>query len=162
MDIRQATQDDVDGIVAIWNDLITNTDVTFTTDLKTRDQISAVLLDKADLGRPFFVAEDEGQIIGFATYGNFRNGSGYAHSMEHSIMLVPAAQGKGAGKQMMQILEDHAKRSGVHTFVGGINSNNKQSIKFHEAIGYQTVGDIKQAGFKFGCWHDLVLMQKLL
>ncbi len=162
MEIRPATQNDVDGIVVIWNDLITHTDVTFTTSLKTHEHIREILLDKANLGRPFFVAEDNGQIIGFATYGDFRNGPGYARSMEHSIMLIPAAQGKGAGKQMMQVLEDHAKQDGIHTFIGGISGNNTQSIKFHEAIGYKTVGDIKQAGFKFGRWHDLVLMQKLL
>lgn len=162
VDIRPATQSDVSGIVGIWNDLIVNTDVTFTTSLKTTDQINALLLDKANLKHPFFVAEDITQIIGFATYGVFRNGPGYAHAMEHSIMLVPMAQGKGAGKKMMSILEAHAKQNGIHTFIGGINSKNTQSIKFHETIGYEVVGDIKQAGFKFGHWHDLVLMQKLL
>ena len=162
LDIRPATQDDVKDITSIWNDLIQNTDVTFTTALKTEESISALLLDKTSLKHPFFIAEDNAKIIGFATYGVFRNGPGYARTMEHSIMLIPDAQGKGAGRTMMNLLENHAKQNEIHSFIGGISSTNTQSIRFHETLGYAIVGDIKEVGFKFGRWHDLILMQKHL
>ena len=121
-----------------------------------------LILERTQKNFGFYVAEAPDRIAGFATYGPFRNGPGYAKTMEHSIFLNPDERGKGTGKALLKTLEDHGRAAGVHCFIAGLSAENINAISFHTAIGYDKVANIKQAGFKFGRWHDLVLMQKLL
>ncbi|SLN51551.1 N-acyltransferase YncA [Roseovarius albus] len=162
MILRAAEPRDAGEISKIWNVYIRDTSVTFTTTWKTPDTISTVLKDKAQAKLPFFVAEDEGKVLGFVTYGPFRTGPGYVHTMEHSIMLSDAAKGRGTGRALMQAIEEEACRKNVHTLVAGISAENPNAIAFHQAIGFKKVGHVAQAGRKFGRWMDLILLQKML
>ena len=159
MIIRPATTDDAAHIVAIWNPLIETTATTFTTQLKDIAGIQASITERAGA---FWVAVVEGDIVGFATYFQFRGGPGYARTMEHSINLAPAARGHGAGRGLMQALENHAKSAGVHSLWAGINAENESGIAFHAAIGFTKSGHLPEVGFKWGQRLDLVLMQKTL
>ncbi|MFA5538894.1 MAG: N-acetyltransferase family protein, partial [Gemmobacter sp.] len=114
------------------------------------------------LGQPFLVAEEGSTVLGFATYGQFRAGPGYARSMEHSINLAPKARGRGLGAALMRALEDHARAAGVRILVGGITATNAASLALHARLGYAEVGRLPDAGWKFGRYHELVFMQKVL
>jgi phosphinothricin acetyltransferase len=159
--IRPVTPVDHAAILAIWNPLIRDTTVTFSSEEKTPEALSRMIAERRAAGREFFVAEDGG-VAGFATYAQFRAGNGYAHAMEHTIILAADAGGRGIGRALMTHLEDHARAGGAHTLFAGVSGENAPGIAFHERIGFRTVARIPEAGRKFGRWLDLVLMMKFL
>lgn len=161
--IRPAEARDAPGIAAIWNPIIRDTLVTFNPVEKSEGEIAQTIASRTALAQPFLVAEDEnGAIAGFATYFQFRAGMGYARSMEHTILLAPTAWGRGLGRNLMAALEDHGRAAGVSCLIGGVSGSNPAGIHFHAALGFVEVGRLPRTGFKFGRFHDLVLMQKLL
>jgi phosphinothricin acetyltransferase len=160
--IRPATPTDLPDVLAFWNPMIRDTTVTFSSEEKTLESLSAMIAARRAAGQEFFVAEDAGRVLGFVTYGQFRSGNGYVHAMEHTIILAPEARGMGLGRTLMATLEDHARAGGCHIMVGGVSAENAAGVAFHAAVGYPEVGRVRQAGRKFDRWIDLVLMQKLL
>jgi len=159
MIIRPAGPGDIAAILAIWNPLIRETSVTFTT-LEKAPQ--ALAEDIAARGAAFLVMEEADAVLGFATYGAFRSGPGYARTAEHTVILAPTAQGRGVGRALMARLEDVARAQGIHALVAGVSGENADAIAFHTAIGFQHVAHMPEVGRKFGRWIDLVLLQKLL
>lgn len=160
--IRQARRADVPQIAQLWNAIIRETVITFNPQEKSDADVWRTILSRARQGHPFLVAVQDGAVLGFATYAQFRAGLGYARSMEHSINLAPAARGLGLGRRLMAAIEDHATARGMRAMVGAVTASNLASQQFHEALGYRVVGRMPQVGWKFGRFHDLVLMQKLL
>jgi phosphinothricin acetyltransferase len=156
--IRQARPEDAEAIAAIWNQIIRDTTATFT----TAEKDPTALADQIAKGTPWWVACVNNTVQGHATYGQFRSGPGYARSMEHSIHLSNSAQGIGLGRALMAALESHARAQNVHVMVAGISSENPAGQAFHAKLGYQHCGRVLQAGFKWGRWLDLILMQKIL
>lgn len=159
MILRAARAGDAAAICGIANAIIRDTVITFTTSEKAPD---AVAVDIAARGAAFQVAEQAGAVVGFATFGPFRSGPGYAHTREVSVNLAPAARGQGAGRALLLALEQVAILQGVHVLVAGISGENPAAAGFFAAIGYREVGRMPQTGFKAGRWLDLVLMQKIL
>lgn len=72
------------------------------------------------------------------------------------------ARGRGVGTRLMQRLIESAIEQEKHVLVGGIDAENQASVKFHEALGFEPAGVVKQAGFKFGRWLDLAFYQLIL
>jgi phosphinothricin acetyltransferase len=159
--IRPATAADCAAIAAIWNPIIRDTAITFTDLEKTGEGLAQMLAEKAAAGFPFLVADDGG-VLGFATYGSFRTGPGYARTAEHTILLGPQARRRGVGRALMAAIEDHARGRGIHSLWAGVSAENPVGRAFHAAIGYAEVAVLPQVGWKFGRWLDLVLMQKIL
>jgi phosphinothricin acetyltransferase len=159
MRIRPARPGDAEAIAAIWNAVIDDTAITFTTERKTEQGLAA---DIATRGAGFQVACDAGAVVGFATYFPFRAGPGYAHTKEHSIQLAPAARGRGTGRALMAALEAAARAQGVHSLWAGVSGENPDGVSFHAALGFAEIARLPQVGYKFGRWMDLVLMQKML
>ena len=156
--IRPATPDDAAAIAEIWNQIIRDTAATFT----TAEKAVTDLVQAMQTGQPFFVAEADQQIIGFATYFAFRGGPGYAHTKEHTIQLAPQARGKGVGRGLMDAVESHARDAGVHTIWAGVSGENPDGRAFHAALGYEEIATLPEVGRKFNRWMDLILMRKLL
>ena len=103
-----------------------------------------------------------GELLGFASYGTFRNYPAFKYSMEHSVYIHKDHRDCGYAGVLMQALQAHAEAQGVHIFVGAIDAQNAASIALHEKLGFKHSGTIAQAGFKFGRWLDLVFYQKTL
>lgn len=137
--------------------MIRETLATFTTVEKTQSDIAALIETRA-----FFIAERSGQLAGFATYGPFRTGPGYAATAEHSVIVAAPFHGTGVGRALMTAVEAHAVTDKIHTLVGAVSSANPGAIAFHEALGYRVAGRLTDAGRKADQWLDLVLMQKIL
>lgn len=161
--IRAATPADCAAIAAIWNPVIRDSLITFTTAEKTAAGLAALIADKAAAGHGVLVAADPtGGIAGFATYGQFRAGPGYAATMEHTIILAPAARRHGIGRALLRATEDHARAGGAHSLFAGVSGGNPAGRDFHTAMGYALVATLPRVGHKFGRWLDLWLMQKFL
>ncbi|GAB4268991.1 MAG: GNAT family N-acetyltransferase [Pararhodobacter sp.] len=160
--IRKATPEDAPGIARIWNPIIRDTAITFTSDEKTDADLEAMIAARHGAATAFLIAETAGTVLGFATYGPFRAGPGYARSVEHTVLLAPGARGRGLGRALMTALMDQARAQGLHLMIGGISGSNAAGLAFHEALGFTEAGRVREAGWKFGTYHDLVLMQKLL
>lgn len=158
--IRDAHPGDAAAIGAIWNPIIRDTTITFWPAERSDQEIRDYIATRISAGHGFFVWEAEGRIAGFASYGQFRSGGGYAHSMEHSIALAPELHGSGVASALLAHLETHAASRGARLMIGGITASNLRSIAFHRRHGYADWGRIPAAGRKFGQWHDLVFMGK--
>lgn len=152
--IRHATKHDAEWIAAIWNAVIADTLVTFTTEPKTIEAVSK----KISTG-PVFVLPDQ---AGFATYGPFRDGPGYAATMEHSVYLAPHACGQGLGPVLMDHLTSYAAKSGHRVMIAAISSANPGAVRFHARLGFEKTAHMPEVGYKAGQWLDLILMQKTL
>ena len=152
--IRRARASDAAAIAGIWNPIIRDTTITFNSREKSALEIEALIQ-----AHPVWITDAQD---GFALYAPFRSGPGYARTMEHSIHLHPDARGRGIGRSLMAVLEPHAKAAGHHSLIAGIGCENTTAIAFHTRLGFDQVGHIPQAGWKFQRWHDLVLMQKFL
>lgn len=161
MTIRPARPADLPALLGVWNPVIRETTITFSPIEHDAESLGALIAGRLAAGRPFLVAETEEGIAGFASYDQFRKGPGYAHAMEHTIILAPAARGRGLGRALMAAIEDHARIAGAHVMVAGVSGENAAGLAFHAALGYAEAGRIREAGFKFGRRLDLVLMQKL-
>ncbi|MBY4893183.1 GNAT family N-acetyltransferase [Rhodobacteraceae bacterium N5(2021)] len=155
--ILAATAEDTAAILRLWNEVIAQTTITFTSTPKTQAQIAA-LVDT----QPVFLARDGARTLGFATYAQFRGGDGYRLTQEHAIYLTEDARGRGLGRGLLQAVADNARDAGNHSLIAGISGENAAGIAFHEAMGFVHVGMIPEAGHKFGRFLDLVMMQKRL
>lgn len=160
--IRPARAADAPALAALLNHWILNTAVTFNPVPKTTDDILAMIATKAADGHAFLVAEDVGTVIGQASYSQFRGGAGYRTCMEHSISLLPGTPRKGLGRALLTAIEDHARAQGAHQMIAGVSGENPDGQTFHARMGYRHIATVPQAGFKFGRYIDLVLMQKFL
>ncbi|GGB95684.1 N-acetyltransferase [Marivita lacus] len=159
MIIRPARPEDAEAVMALVNDVIANTTITFTTELKS---LQTVQDDIAARGRAFLVVEVDGIAAGYASYFPFRGGPGYARTKEHSVALGPQVRGRGAGRALMAELEAEARREGVHSLIAAVSGENPAGRAFHAAIGFAEIAVLPEVGFKFDRWIDLVLMQKRL
>lgn len=159
MIIRPATTSDASAICAISNPIIRDTVITFTTCERLAPEVADEIAEK---GPRFLVVEDQGTLVGFASFGPFRSGPGYAHTAEHSIQFARGARGMGYGRALMHSLEMVARKGGIRVLIAGISAANPDGIAFHAGIGFVEVGRLPQVGRKFERWLDLVLMQKNL
>ncbi len=159
--IRLATAADAAAIATLWNPYIRDTPVTFNAAEKSVLDVERMIEDRSALGHATFVATD-GDLLGFASYAQFRGGVGYATCMEHSILLAPQARGKGAGRGLINAVCAHAAAAGAHQMIAGVSGENSEGRAFHAAMGFAHIATIPEAGFKFGRFIDLVLMQKFL
>lgn len=159
MILRQAQPDDAQAICDIWNPIIVDTLITFTSAEKTP---LVIAVDIKARGPGFQVAEIEGEVVGFATYFPFRGGPGYAFTKEHSIQFPAKARGLGMGRTLMRKLEQAAIDEKVHSLWAGISSANPDGVAFHRRIGFNEIARLPEVGRKNDQWLDLILMQKIL
>ena len=160
--VRYANTGDAEAIAVIWNPQIRETPFTFDHDVYSVAEIAAMIAQRQDAAQAWFVVEEDGRISGFASFAPFRKGEGYGRTMEHTIFLDPEAGGDGLGELLMQAIEHEARARGVHSLIACVTGENSVALKFHRNLGFATVGMIPQAGWKFGRWIDLVILQKML
>jgi L-amino acid N-acyltransferase len=150
-------------ILAIFNDAIANSTALY--DYRPRALESmAGWFDAKTQGRyPVIgVENDAGELMGFASYGPFRNWPAYKYSVEHSIYVDARFRGQGLGRVLLKEIIAAAEQQDYHVMVGGIDAANAVSIKLHESLGFTHAGTVQHAGFKFGRWLDLAFYQLIL
>lgn len=163
MDVRDAEPADIGGITEIYNHAVVNTTAIWNDATVNLQNRVAWLEDRKRLGYPVLVAvEDDGQVIGYASFGDWRAFDGYRYTVEHSVYVRADQRGRGIGEALMRALIERARGIGKHMLVAGIEAKNIASIKLHEKVGFQDTGTLKEVGAKFGEWLDLTFMQLTL
>lgn len=158
--VRTARPADLPFLLDILNTEILSTTATWTTKPRKLGDMRSWMQERADTGVPVLVAEDPetGAVAGYASYGPFRNGEGYAATVEHSVYVHADHRGKGIAACLLAVLIDRARDAGMRLMIGGISSEADASLKLHAKMGFRRVGRIPGAGQKFGRSLDLVLM----
>ena len=160
--LRNATEADLEQILAIVNHNILHTTSNYNYEIQTLAVQTKWFQDKQSLNLPIIVADLDGIAIGYGTYGMFREKIGYQYTVEHSVYVAEEYIGKGIGGRLLEALIVLAKAQGLHVMMGAIDAENTGSIAFHEKYGFEVCGHIKEVGFKFNHWLDLVFMQLIL
>jgi L-amino acid N-acyltransferase YncA len=162
MTIRPYKTEDTQAILEIINHNILHSTSLYDYSVRTIEQQKAILEEKIKKGFPVIVAEKEGEILGFGMYSEFRFREAYQFTVEHSVYVSENYLGKGIGKSLLSELIVLAKAQKLHTMIGVIDSENQNSIAFHEQFGFKIAGVIKESGYKFDRWLDSVFMQLIL
>jgi phosphinothricin acetyltransferase len=161
--IRDAAEAELPGILAIYNDAVENTTAIWNETLVDLANRRAWLADRSAAGFPVLVAvNDAGEVLGYASYGPWRNFDGFRQTVEHSIYVRSDQRGQGLGPALMQALVERARAASLHVMVAAIESGNAASIRLHERLGFAITGQMPQVGRKFGRWLDLTFMQLIL
>ncbi len=158
MQIRQAADADLDVILAIHNDAILNSTALWTDATVDRAEREQWLADRTASGNPVLVAVDDGAVVGFASYAQWRARWGYRHTVEDSVYVASTHHGKGIGRALLVELIDHAKKAGHHVMLADIESGNAASIGLHKSLGFEPVGQLNEIGRKFDRWLDLTIL----
>jgi phosphinothricin acetyltransferase len=163
--IRDATREDLPQIADIYNALLETTTHEWTETRNTVAEREAWLAAQNASGNPALVAVANDEVVGWATYGDFRDSvrwPGYRYTVEHSIHVREDQWGRGVGRALLDALVDRARRDGKRVMVAGIDADNVGSIRFHERLDFVEVARMPEIGEKFGRRLDLVLMQRML
>ncbi|MBL8573107.1 MAG: N-acetyltransferase [Hyphomicrobiaceae bacterium] len=149
--IRDIYNDAVENSTAIWNEIVVD---------------AANRLDwwraRLALGYPVLVADRDGTVLGYASFGDFRPFDGYRHTAEHSVYVAAGGRGLGIGTLLLGALEARARAIGKHVLIGGVEAGNDASMALHRRMGFIETGRLREVGRKFDRWLDLVFMQKTL
>ncbi|MES2245781.1 MAG: N-acetyltransferase family protein [Pseudomonadota bacterium] len=126
-------------------------------------QMQARRIDVQERGLPYLVALKDGEVAGYAYAGPYRTRSAYRHTVEDSIYVAPDMHGHGIGTALLQAVIRRCTEAGFTQMVACIgHSGNAGSQRLHASLGFETVGVLRNVGFKFGRWVDTVLMQRAL
>ena len=160
--IRPYSIEDAPSILEIINYNIINSSALYDYHPRSLEQQTAIFEEKLQKGFPIIVATCDNTVVGFGYYSEFRFREAYRFTVEHSVYVLNDFHGKGIGKLVLEKLIALAKGQKLHTMVAVIDSENQSSVEFHEKFGFETVGIIKESGFKFDRWLHSVIMQLFL
>lgn len=150
-------------ILAIFNEAIVNSTALYDYKPRTMEMMQAWFEEKEKGGYPVIGIEGEdGELMGFGTFGMFRVRPAYKYSVEHSVYVDTRHRGRGVGRRLLQGVIEAARAQGYHVLVGGIDATNTTSVALHERMGFTYCGTIREVGFKFGGWLDLAFYQLVL
>lgn len=160
--VRDATESDLPAVLAIYNDVVATTTAVYRDDPATLEDRVAWWQDRVQQGFPVLVAVHANEVVGFASFGDFRAWPGYRFTVEHSVHVRADWRSRGVGHALMVPLLDRARAAGKHVMVAGVDADNAGSIRFHERLGFERAGHLREVGFKFGRRLDLVFLQRIL
>ena len=160
--IRPYKETDAQAILEVINFNILNSTALYDYNIRTLEQQTQILKEKIDKDFPVIVAVLNKKVVGFGYYSEFRFREAYKYTVEHSVYVNKDFQGMKIGHLLMEKLIQLAKKQKLHTMIAVIDSENENSVKFHEKYGFKTVGIIKESGYKFDRWLDSVFMQLIL
>ncbi len=159
--IRKGTIDDAAAIAEIYNYYIENTVITFDIEPITKDKMAAKLQDIA-AKFPFFVVEENSEVVGYCYLNYWKNKAAYDYTLENSVYVKSGFEGKGYGQKMVELLIDKGRKAGIHSIMAVITLPGEASVALHEKLGFTKVSHYKEVGQKFNRWIDVGSWQKIL
>ncbi|MFN0161399.1 MAG: N-acetyltransferase family protein [Burkholderiales bacterium] len=161
--IRPSKAADVAAIAAIYGYHVLNGLASFELLAPSVDEIAKRRADVIGRGFPYLVAEQGGQVVGYAYASLYRTRPAYRHTLEDSVYIHRDHAGQGIGRALLEALIPACEKSGCRQLIAVIgDSANRGSIALHSACGFKRTGTLKAVGFKFGRWVDSVIMQRAI
>lgn len=159
--IRLAGEGDVPGMLDIYRPYIERTAITFEYDVPSEADFLARFRQISAQG-PWLAAEEDGQLLGYAYLDRAFARAAYQWAADLSVYLRPEARRLGLGRCLYTLLERMALLQGYQVIYGLVTSDNSGSCRFHEAMGYRSVGFLPDCGWKLGAWHGVTWYEKRL
>ena len=166
--IRTATVDDAAQILKIYSYYVENTAISFEWITPTLDEF-ILRIKNISKKYPYIVATRDEKIIGYAYAHEFVDRAAYDWSVETTIYLDKDERHKGVGKKLYTELENNLREMGILNLYAKVAYTEIEdeyltnaSAKFHEHLGFKTVGKLKNCGNKFGRWYDMIVMEKII
>jgi len=156
--VRPALAGDAEAVRDIRNHAIEHSTALWTDRTLSAAEGAAWLAAHLERGSAF-VAEAAGEVVGFATYGPWREKEGYRHTVENSVYVREGRHGLGIGSALLDAVITSARAAGHHVMVAGIEAGNSASVRLHERYGFEHAGTVREVGIKFGRWLDLTIMR---
>lgn len=160
--LRDATPDDADAIVAIYNHFIDNSIISFEETPVAAADMRQRIADVHAAGLPWLVVEVDGRVEGYAYATKWRVRPAYRFAVESSVYLALDSAGQGLGAALYAALTARLRDAGVHVVIGGIALPNAASVALHEKMGYVKVAHFSEVGRKFDRWIDVGYWQLTL
>lgn len=164
--IRIASEKDAEKLLNIYAPYVEHTAITFEYDVPTVTEFAKRVKEVLEK-YPYLAAELDGEILGYAYAGPFHARPAYDWAVETSIYVDQSKKRMGIGKLLHNALESVLREQGI------LNMNaciaypetedeylNKNSVEFHDHLGYRWVGEFRQCGYKFDRWYNMVWMEK--
>jgi L-amino acid N-acyltransferase YncA len=160
--VRPSTSADMPDVTSIYGNFVATSTATFESVPPDESEMGRRRQAVLDRGLPYLVAELEGYIVGFCYASQFRPRDGYRFTVEDSIYVRPDCTGHRVGSMLLAQLILDCALEGCHSMVACICGENVPSVALHASLGFQQVGQLPEAGYKFGEWLRLSIMQRPL
>lgn len=166
--IKTVNESDADELLKIYAPYVQDTAITFEYNVPGIAEFKSRIMNTLKK-YPYLKAVRDGEIIGYAYLGEFKERDAYIHSAETSIYVKQKERRSGAGRAMYEAIEKTAKMQNIlnlNACIGVPRIEDEHltldSVKFHEKMGYTLVGKFNFSGYKFGTWYDMIWMEKML
>lgn len=164
--IRVAKIEDAEELLAIYAPYVKNTAISFEYDVPSLEEFQGRM--KNILQKyPYLVAERDGEIVGYTYAGAFKQRAAYNWDVETTIYVKQDCRKSGIGRQLYAALEEALSRQNIlnlNACIGYPETEDeyltKNSVQFHEHLGFRMVGEFKKCGYKFNRWYNMVWMEK--
>ncbi len=161
MQIRAATAADLAAINDIYNHYVLHSTSTYQEEPETIEARRAWFAAHGD-AHPITVATATGELLGWGSLSPFHKRSAYCRTVENSVYVHPGHHRRGIGRLLLNDLIERAKSLGHHTIIAGIDAEQTGSLALHQAAKFTRVAHLKDVGYKFGHWLDVIYMQRMV
>jgi phosphinothricin acetyltransferase len=153
--IRDAASGDAPALAAIYNHYVLNTTASFEESALTAETMAGRVSRIQQGGHPWLVAEDDGDIRGYAYAGRWNERHAYRHTAEVTVYMAPDYRSRGLGSLLYAELFERLRDAGCRVVIGVITLPNAHSVAIHEKFGLRQAGLFAEVGYKFGRWIDV-------
>ncbi len=161
--ISPAHVSDIPAIARIYAHAVETGTASFELEPPTEAEMAERMQALLDGKFPYFVAEIDGKIAGYAYASLYRTRPAYRFTIEDSVYVAPDMHRRGVGKILLEKLIEACTAMGFRQMIAVIgDSDQAASIGVHKACGFAPAGNLKNIGWKFGKWLDTPLMQLAL
>ncbi len=160
--VRPAEEGDLAAILDIYNHVIVNTTAVYSEKPHTLQMRKDWFDDRMKNNFPVYVADANGSVAGFSSFGHFRVWPCYRYTVEVSVYVEASFRGLGISKILLGALVKRAGEMNYHAMIAGISADNEVSLNLHRSFGFEEVAHFKQVGYKFGRWLDLKFLELLV
>lgn len=164
--IREAEERDAEALLAIYAPYVKNTAITFEYEVPSLEEFAERIRHTKER-YPYLAAEVDGDIVGYAYASRFHGRKAYDWAVETSIYVDRNKKGLGIGRRLYEVLENILAQQNILNLNACIAYPSQEdeyltrdSVKFHEHLGYRLVGEFDQCGYKFHKWYSMVWMEK--